>query len=125
MAERMNLRTMEMGQICFGNPVGEYEAPLFVEAFLDYVLWRIELVFWNRNQKQWQRYEDPEIPGMEFRPYYWGDDESEALKPNLKYGEVEIRWYKHPGRSMSVNVDWDANRWAIWLDDLVEVLSAE
>ncbi len=42
---------------------------------------------------------------FEINPYYWGDDETEAEKPNFKHYEsgLEIRWYKHIGRGMSCN----------------------
>ena len=84
-------------------------------------------MYWNNNQKQWEGYQDPEIPGIEVRPYWWGDEDSvEARKPNFKYGRVEIRFYKNPGRGMSCNVDWSELPWRLWFDKcLVEVRKAE
>jgi hypothetical protein len=39
------------------------------------------------------------------RPYYWGDDDGEAAKPNFlhKPSGLEIRFYKYLGRGMSVS----------------------
>lgn len=36
--------------------------------------------------------------------------------PNLKFEDVEICWYKHPGRGMSTNVSLDERGWRGWLD---------
>lgn len=47
-------------------------------------------------------YDDGEIC---VNPYYWGDDEAEAAKPNYidrKIG-LEIRWYKYPFRDAYMN----------------------
>jgi hypothetical protein len=44
-------------------------------------------------------------------------------QPNMKFGEVTVNWYKHIGRGMSVNVDWDANRWREWFDEAMKALS--
>lgn len=64
--------TLELGQMVFGNPWGEYECPHWVDALVRELLREIERVFWNKNQREWDRCEDPKIPGVEFRPYYWG-----------------------------------------------------
>ena len=103
----------EIGQAVYGNPWGEFKASLQVEAFLAYILVEIERVFWNKNQKEWDRYEDPKIPNIEYRPYYWGEDE-EMAKPNFKFEDVEIRWYKYPGRGMSVNKEMTDKEWHQW-----------
>ena len=194
----------EMGQAVFGNSWCEYRTPMFVDALLDYILKDIERVFWNINQREWDRYEDPRIPGIVFNPYYWGGcecgyEEAEAewdannrhnldcyqieygelrgkygsslnipaaeegalcskhgipyndgagsavhctcdykqrweefckhndhqpdcpvIQPNFKFGGVEIRWYKHPGRGQTCNVDWDEKQWRLWLDSCME-----
>jgi len=46
------------------------------------------------------------------------------MLPNFKFGEVEIRWYKHVGRDMSTNVDWDEMRWRKWFSDCFAAISA-
>lgn len=108
-----------------GDVFGEYAAPVFVEAILDNLHLEIERVFWNREQREWDRSEDPRIPDLEFRPYYLGEEPEEQAKPNLSVGPVELRWYKHYKRGLSVNVDWDANRWSEWHMQARRSLSAE
>lgn len=157
--------TPELGQAAFGNPTGEYDCPEYVDAFVAALINEIHRVFWNREQRKWDEYEDPKIPGIEFRPYSWSDCdcgyeqlewawEDENLPdlpegrytyppeieekwlawlathhhkatctpclPNLKFGEGEIRWYKHPGRGMSVNVDWSPDQWSQWFMQAIE-----
>ena len=65
----------ELGQAIFGNATGEYDCPNFVDAFLEHICREIERVYWNIHQKEWDGYSgvDPQIPGIEYRPYYWGD----------------------------------------------------
>jgi len=46
------------------------------------------------------------------------------MLPNFKFGEVEIRWYKHVGRSMCTNVDWDEPMWRKWFADCFAAISA-
>lgn len=63
----------EVGQMIFGNSCGPFGTTPAVDAFVEAILSEVERVFWNVNQRQWDRYEDPKIPGITFRPYYWGD----------------------------------------------------
>ena len=116
--------TPELGQMCFGNPFGPYGTDDFVDALVDYILAEIDRVYWNNNQKEWNKYDDPKIPGLEYRPYYWGDDEIESEKPNLKFAHSfqEIRWYKHPGRGQSCKLNWEANLWREWVNKSIQVI---
>ena len=117
----------ELGQACFGNPWGEYEATEPVQSFLMYILDEIARVFWNNQQQEWDRHEDPNIPGIEFRGYYWGGDEEEAAKPNFKLlsmPEVELRWYKYPGRGLTVNRYRSLEEWALWFEECLAVIRA-
>lgn len=84
------LTFVELGQYAFGNPWGDYPGPQLVDALVREILSEIDRVFWNKNQRHWDKREDPGIPGIEFRPYYWGDDEAIAALPNLKHGDVEV-----------------------------------
>jgi hypothetical protein len=65
----------EVGQFCFGNKWGSHDAGDLGEACVQHLLAEIERVFWNVHQRQWDRCEDPKIPGVVFHPYYWGDCE--------------------------------------------------
>lgn len=116
---------MELGQMVFGNPVGRFECPEYVTALVKDLLDEISRVFWNREQRVWDQYEDPKIPGIIFHPYYWGDNEECASLPNFKQvsDEAEIRWYKHPGRGMSVNVDRTPRGWVKWYNDVKQTIT--
>lgn len=115
---------MELGQAIFGNPTGDYEISDLGKACLHAVLDEIGRVFWNREQREWNCSDDPRIPGIEFRPYYWGDDEQEAALPNLSFAGVEIRWYKHPGRGTTANQAMSPNDWAAWLTSALAAVEA-
>ena len=116
----------ELGQMCFGSPPGRYAIPEYACACFEYLLAEIRRVFGNARQRVWDEYEDPEIPGIEWRPYYWSDcvcpedgphrPDCPACLPNFKAFGAEIRWYKYPGRGMSCDVDWDERRWRVWFD---------
>lgn len=108
--------------MAFGNPWGEHACPLWCDALVREILREIARVFWNRNQREWDSREDPGIPGIEFRPYYWGDDPAEAAKPNLKHGGVEV--YKHPMRSSSLNVEARADTIIPWFESAIAAIHA-
>ena len=112
----------ELGQAVFGCPFGGWECPDYVEALLDSLLKEIERVYWNINQKKWDLYEDPKLKDIEYRPYYWGEDEKEAIKPNFKYGKIEIRWYKHVGRGMTINKNMTRYKWVEWFNECLKVI---
>lgn len=42
--------------------------------------------------------------------------------PNFKFGPVVINWYKHMGRGMSTNVDWDEKQWREWFDQALAAI---
>lgn len=116
----------ELGQLCFGNPCGAYDAGDIGRACLEYVLSEVERVYWNRNQRQWDYYVDPGLPGIAFRPYYWGDIEEEAEKPNLTVdgSDIEIRWYKHPCRGTTTQRPVTPDEWPAWLSKALELVRA-
>ena len=115
-----------LGQIMHGNPPGNYETMNYQDALIESLLGNIDRVFWNRYQKEWDRHEDPKMVGVEFRPYFWGDDEMEASKPNLKFifSEQEVRWYKHPGRGVTVTLDWTPELWVNWYESAYQLIDA-
>jgi len=55
---------------------------------------------------------------------HWHSPDCELAKPNFKFGEAEIRWYKHVGRGMSTNVDWDEAKWREWFADCFMAINA-
>ena len=102
----------------------EFEVPEHGRALLLYLLSEIGRVYWNREQKTWDlpAMPDPKIPGLQVRPFNWADDN--AL-PNFVFGDVEIRWYKHPGRGLSCNRDLDASAWIKWFGECLSAIQAE
>lgn len=115
----------ELGQIVFGNPTGDYGTEDFADALIEALLCEIERVYWNKQQKRWDRHDKPMLAGVEFRPYWWGDEDSpEAEKPNLKFdfSPQEIRWYKYPGRGQSCTLQWNEREWRVWFDEALKVI---
>lgn len=199
----------EVGQMLFGNATGSYAPGELGEACLQHALNEIERVFWNREQRQWDRHEDPAIPQITFRPYYWGDcdcggeqrlaawteehapscyqteyyalpesmrhsydgpeyverqrivraicerrgipwndgygcavhcdcghderwrtfarqngctPQCATVLPNFAFGDVEIRWYKHSRRGLSVNRPLTADEWRAWLNEVMAAI---
>ena len=112
----------ELGQTVFGNPTGKYILPEFAEALLHGALEEIDRVVMNRDQEGWNSYKDPKMPNIEVRPYCWNEESEEAIKPNFKFENVEIRWYKHPRRGLSCNVEMEPNQWAEWYERLLSVI---
>lgn len=115
----------ELGQLCFGNPTGEYPVPQYAAALISGIAAAIEIAFWNREQREWDRCEDPRIKGLVFRPYYWGDDDEHAVLPNLEFEGIEIRWYKYIGRGMSVNKALSEKEWCDWYTNLYNLIQKQ
>lgn len=108
----------ELGQALFGCPTGHFDVPDYGCALLEWLMKEIGRVFWNREQEEWDRYVDPRIDGIEYRPYYWGEDEAIAALPNFKLtGEpFEIRWYKHSWRGLSCTHNLTPAQWVEWFN---------
>lgn len=109
----------------------EFEADDFHNALLQSVLREIARVFWNRNQREWDDYEDAGIEGVVTRPYSYcccegadHDDNCKTALPNFEFEGVHFHWYKHSGRGMSVNVDMDAAAWREWHARVMAVVKA-
>ncbi len=114
----------ELGQLVFGNPTGEHGTEEFTDALIEALFSEIERVYWNNNQEQWERYEDPKLKGVEFRPYDWSENEETTKLPNLKFSHSpqEIRWYKHAGRGQSCTLLWNEKGWREWFDGAMEII---
>lgn len=109
-----------LGQMAFGNAWSEFEMPRFARALFDGIIEEIRRVYWNREQREWEVHDDPKIDGVTYRPYWWGDENApEVEMPNFVFDarpDVEIRWYKWPGRGMNCNVTMTADEWVAWFD---------
>ena len=121
----MNRYKPEIGQALFGNPTEKYALPDYAEALLMALLDEIGRVYSNVYQVSWDQTEEPNIPGITFHPYWWGeDDDPGALLPNFAFDGVEIRWYKYPGRGMSCNRNMISIEWTKWFSKCLAVIRA-
>ena len=137
----------EIGQILHNNPV-ELPCQPYVRALLVAIRSGIATAYWNVNQRPWggagggdiggedaaqwgsNLSSDTGIPDIEWREYYnWGGspndqdwDQDMADRPNFSFGEVEIRWYKHFGRSLNSNRDWNPEQWVAWFNSVLDTL---
>jgi hypothetical protein len=98
-----------------GGEVESRSLPFIGEAAFWFLLeHEFEIVYWNQNQKEFDRYSPyVEFAGCKWRSYDWS--ERPSFEPNFECLEVKFWWYKYPGRSMMTNVDYDGNQWADWL----------
>ena len=77
------------------------------QAILDYIRKEMDRLYWNKYQEEMNSpfdntgaaYSNDTFSVM---AYYWGDDDDLIQQPNFKYKDIEIRWYKHSNRGMSV-----------------------
>lgn len=108
-----------------------FEATDFHKALLFAIGREIGRVHWNRYQTSWNRWsDDPHIPGIQWHRYVYGcncpeDDDGfvprhldDCLKaqPNFQFENVSFRWYKNPGRGMSVSVAMKEEEWVTWFN---------
>lgn len=96
---------MELGNLLFGNSRGEYS--LLNRNLVNCKNWRNLLDITNCDSYGCCNNESGEFNCELFtiRPYYWGDDEKEANKPNFVYKPINftISWYKYPFRDSYMN----------------------
>ena len=121
----MGIYVPELGQAVFGNQWGEFEAENIGDAAIEHTLREIGRVFWNKNQREWDWHETPGLKGIRFQCYWWGDDDAqEASVPNLQIegSDVEIRWYKHPGRGNTTSRKMSPDDWHHWLNLAMSVI---
>jgi len=135
----------EAGQLLHNNPIGA-DLPTFAYALIKVLREEIARVYWNTQQRQWRGSPDIDLwdkssdnltfdplpPGITWHPYYnWGGspedadwEQAEADKPNFSFEGVEIRWYKHFGRSMNCNVIWSPEKWNYWFERCLQTCEA-
>ncbi len=127
----MSLLKPELGQILgFGGNarIGAFEMPDIAKAAVHYLMKRIQTVFWNVNQREWDLRVDPKIPGIHFHDWRMDDESEDAEKPNLwveGFEDVEIRWYKYFGRSLNCTCERDNNEWSKWMDAALKFVAEE
>jgi hypothetical protein len=113
-----------MSQIAFGNKVGDWETEEWVDALIDYIVEEIDRVYWNLNQEEWNRQDDPKLKGLKYNPYYWGEDRRAKEKSNLKFkhSPQEIRWYKHIGVGQTSSIKMSNEEWIDWFNGALKII---
>lgn len=119
-----NMSMIEIGQMLFGTKTGTFVTEEWQDALIEALLSEIDRVYWNVNQKEWDRINDPEIKGLQFNAYYWGESEEVGARPNFKFdmSPQEIRWYKYPGRGQTCTVDMKPEEWIDWFNKGLKII---
>lgn len=97
----------ELGQMVFGQPTQQLDAPEILEAVFDRIARELDRVMWNRDQ---QEYENPfsntgnrfECDTFKVHAYDWGSDDQPW---NFAWRDLRVSWYKWMGRGMSANME--------------------
>lgn len=76
-----------------------------IKAALDAIRKELDRLYWNKNQKEMRSpfdntSESYENKTFQVHAYYWGDDSKLIHRPNFKYGNLEVFWYKHSDRGV-------------------------
>ena len=104
---KADVEDMELGNLIFGHSRGTYQVAPRMEyqrMFYDF-LERNGFDSYGYYERGTERvYENDTFV---IRPYYWGEDDDEAVLPNFEYKPMglEIRWYKYPMRDAYSNMD--------------------
>jgi len=80
------------------NSISEYDVPDYLLALLFYIRQEAQIVYWNKYQQDIDLSIDEWITELfEFRPYDWSFDseEDKYIAPNIKFQDIEIKFYKH------------------------------
>lgn len=115
----------EMGQMIFGQPHKEFSASRMLDAALAEIRNQLDRAYWNVNQEQ---IVDPfgntggsyKNDTFEVCAYSW-DEEKEQLY-NFKWKDIQISWYKHSRRGVSVNMKLSNDRIEEMLEDCLKSL---
>jgi len=117
---------LELGQFLSGR-CENYETKEWVDALIDYLLEKIKIVYVNKYHKIFDEVDDLdniELKGIIVSSYYWGDDEKEIKKPNLKFKGLkqEIQWYKYPGRGQTSKYKYTDLEWIDWFNKALKII---
>jgi len=108
---------MELGNMLFGNSRGKY--PIEDRETYQNIFWKYFDPFFDYHMyplagggREYEGEFLTELGGYEndvfmANPYYWGEDEEIAERPNFIYKPkgIEISWYKYPLRDAYWNVE--------------------
>jgi len=105
--------------LCAGSDrFARYDLPEYVRV-LFLALWVLLEKSFKRKSgfDWWEHCYTLEIEGLTLSPYHEESDE-----PNFIFSDVQLWWYKRPGRSMEANVNWDVEQWTKWFNACATVL---
>lgn len=109
---------MELGNMIWGNSRGEFPVSRgkWQTAFIKF-LENIGLdsygyvPLWSSDELKKYQTSNGGFENNIFiiNPYYWGEDENEAIKPNFIFKSTgyELKWYKYPLRDAYANAEVD------------------
>ena len=105
---------MEIGNLLFGNSRGNFsiDRDVFQEPFWQWLEKnRFDSYGYSERGDMIDENGDYRFENDTFviRPYYWGDNDDIAEKPNFvfKPEDIQISWYKYPLRDAYCNVNLD------------------
>jgi hypothetical protein len=98
----------ELGQMCFGQPSQSYQVPNHLHAALILISEELERVMWNKTQSIYSPFESGaekfNCPVFDVEGYSYDEDYDQPW--NFRYNTLEVSWYKHLGRGMSMNMPY-------------------
>ena len=124
----------ELGQMIFGQPHKQFAGSNLLEAALGLLNHELCRVVWNNSVVESdEEPEDFHSPFLntgnkyknsvfEVEAYSWSEEEQPF---NFKWKDVEIKWYKHYARGLSINQDIAPDKINQMLDECVEAVRAE
>lgn len=115
----------ETGQAMFGQPSQQFDGSDLLDAAVERIAREWERVIGNRLSHSVDRPFDNsgatfETDGIAINAYSWGDSTEQPW--NLKCGDVEVSWYKHSWRGLSVNRAISNDDIAALLDEALAAL---
>jgi len=116
----------ELGQMMFGQPFQEETASNLLIAALQMIREEVARVEWNKRQEQYDPFERSQMyanPVFAVEGYSWDEDYEQPW--NFKYKDIEVSWYKHLGRSTSVNRIITPDEINTMLNDCIAHMNAE
>ena len=78
-----------------------------VQAVLNEIRREMDRLYWNKYQCEMNSPfdntgEEYENQTFQVYAYYWGEDDELINRPNFKYKDLSIFWYKHNNRGLDV-----------------------
>jgi hypothetical protein len=117
----------ELGQAIFGQPHQRYEGSSMLEAALLLIREELDRIMWNIHQEE---YDSPfantgeSFSCEEFTVEAYSWDDSKEQPYNFKWNDIEISWYKHYRRGLSVNTQLTNDHIADMLEACINALQA-